>query len=251
MIHLSKRSKMLLGAGVLAVGALSLGTVRSAIGSDHAGTVITAQTRPGTDLSDLHIFPDPQNPNNVVLSMCVHPLLKAGTAPGAVTFDQDVLYQFKIDNTGDGVEKLVIQARFTGTGLSQKVYIAGPVKPPVIGTRTQFATPYATTGTFNVPFSPNPAVPTMRVFAGMRSDPFFIDLSQLFAILPDRGDPLLKTPKTPPGQANVPQATSWRPAGQAQDFLANYNVLAIVVSVPKSQLGNGKIGVWETTSIAQ
>jgi len=251
MIHFTKRSKMLLGAGVLALGALSLGTVRSAIGSDHAGTVITAQTRPGTDLSDLHIFPDPQNPNNVVLSMSVHPLIKAGTAPGAVTFDQDVLYQFKIDNTGDGVEKLVIQARFTGSGLSQKVFIAGPVKPPVIGTRTQFATPYTTTGTFNTPFSPTPG---MTVFAGMRSDPFFIDLSQLFTILPDRGDPLQKTPLTPAGQANVPKATSWRPAGQAQDFLANTNVLAIVVELPKSQLmatANGKIGVWETTSIAQ
>jgi len=250
MIHLSKRSKMLLGAGVLAVGALSLGTVRSAIGSDHAGTVITAQTRPGTDLSDLHMFPDPNDPTKVVLSMSVHPLIKAGTRPGDVTFDQDVLYQFKINNTGgpDPVENLVIQARFTGTGLGQKVFIAGPVKPPVIGTRTQFATPYTTTGTFNQPFSPTPG---MTVFAGMRSDPFFIDLSQLFAILPDRGDPLQKTPLTPAGQANVPKATSWRPAGQAQDFLARTNVLAIVVELPKSQLGTGKIGVWETTSIAQ
>lgn len=251
MIHLSKRSKMLLGAGLLAVGALSLGTVRSAIGSDHAGTVVTARTRPGTDLSDLHMFPDPQNANNIVLSMSVHPLIKAGTAAGAVTFDQDVLYQFKINNTGgpDPVENLVIQARFVGTGLNQKVFIAGPVKPARIGTVTQFATPYTTTGTFNVPFSPTPG---MTVFAGMRSDPFFLDLTQLFAILPDRGDPIPfnKTP-VPAGQANVPQATSWRPAGQAQDFLANYNVLAIVVSVPKSQLGSGKIGVWETTSIAQ
>lgn len=250
MIHLSKRNKMLLGAGLLAVGALSLGTVRSAIGSDHAGTVVTAQTRPGTDLSDLHIFPNPQNPANVVLSMSVHPLIKAGTAQGAVTFDQDVLYQFKIDNTGDGVEDLVIQARFTGSGLNQKVFIAGPVKPPRIGTVTQFATPYTTTGTFNTPFSPAPGV---TVFAGMRSDPFFLDLSQLFAILPDRGDPLQNPPKTPAGQANVPQATSWRPAGQAQDFLASYNVLSIVVELPKGQLGgpSGKIGVWETTSRAQ
>ena len=246
MIRFTKRSTMLLGAGALAVGVLSLSTVRSAIGSDHAGTVVTAQTRPGTDLSDLHVFPG-SNPNNVVLSMSVHPLIPAGN-PNNVSFDQDVLYQFKIDTTGDGVEDLVIQARFVGTGANQKVLIAGPVKPSRTGTMTQFQTPYSLTGTFGVPFSPTPG---MNVFAGVRSDPFFIDLEQLFTILPDRGDPLKNPPTTPAGQANVPQATSWRPAGQARDFLANSNVLALVVELPKAKLGGGKVGIWETTSLAR
>ncbi len=250
MSFFNKRSKTLLGAGALAVLALSVGTARYAKGSDHAGTVVTAQTRPGTDLSDLHIFPSPTNPNNVVLAMSVHPLIPAGTASGAVSFDPGVLYQFKIDNTGDNIEDLVIQARFTGSGASQRVYIAGPVKPTRTGVITQAETPYGTTGTFGQVFSPTANV---KVFAGMRSDPFFIDLSQLFAILPDRADPLNATPKTDPAKANTPQVLSFRPPGQAQDFLANYNVLAIVVELPKSQLisaGTGKIRVWETTSIA-
>ncbi|RYX80303.1 DUF4331 domain-containing protein [bacterium] len=251
MIFSTKRGKMLFGAGALAVAALAVGTTRFAIGSDHAGTVVTAQTRPGTDLSDLHIFPG-SDPNNVVLSMSVHPLIPAGTAPSAVSFDQDVLYQFKIDNTGDNIEDLVIQARFQGTGANQKVFISGPTKPTRIGTVTQFQTPYAITGTLNQTFSPKAGI---KVFAGLRSDPFFIDLDQLFTILPDRKDPLLPTPATPAGQANTPKATSWRPPGEAKDFLANYNVLGLVIELPKSALairaGGSKIRVWETTSIAR
>lgn len=245
MIFSSKRSKVLLGTGVAAVAALSFGGARWAIGSDHAGTVVTAQTKHGTDLSDLHIFPA-NNGNDVVLSMSVNPLIPAGTTPGTVTFDPDVLYQFKIDTTGDNVEDLVIQARFEGTGANQKVLIAGPVKPSRTGTTTRFETPYATVGTFDKAFSPTTG---MAVFAGMRSDPFFIDLDQLFAILPDRADPLKTTPTTPAGQADTPQSTTFRPAGQAKDFLANYNVLAFVVELPKAKLGGGKIRVWETTSL--
>ena len=246
MIFSSKRSKRLLGVGAVAAVALSFGGARFAIGSDHAGTVVTAQTRPGTDLSDLHIFPG-TDPNNVVFSMSVHPLIPAGTSPNKVSFDQNVLYQFKIDTTGDFVEDLVIQARFQGTGANQKVLIAGPIKPTRTGAVTRFETPYKVTGKLNTPFSPTAGV---NVFAGLRSDPFFIDLDQLFAILPDRKDPLLKTPATPAGQANVPQSTTFRPPGQAQDFLANFNVLGLVVELPKASLGGGKINVWETTSVA-
>ena len=247
MIFSSKRSKVLLGTSVAALAALSFGGARWAISSDHAGTVVTAQTRPGTDLSDLHIFPA-NGGKDVVLSMSVHPLIPAGTTPGSVTFDNNVLYQFKIDTTGDNVEDLVIQARFKGSGANQQVLIAGPVKPSRTGTITQFEKAYEKTGLFDKPFSPTTG---MEVFAGMRSDPFFIDLDQLFAIFPDRKDPLLPSPATPAGQANTPQTTTFRPAGQAKDFLANYNVLAIVVQLDKAKLGNGKIRVWETTSRAQ
>ncbi len=248
MKSFNKRSATLLGAGVMALAALSIGTARFAVGSDHAGTVATAQTNPKTDLSDLHIFPSPTDANNIVLSMSVHPLIPAGTSRNSAVanFDPNVLYQFKIDTTGDYVEDLVIQARFTGSGSNQRVFISGPVKPSMLGTTTKFETPYAVGGFLNKSFSPTPG---MRVFAGLRSDPFFIDLDQLFAIFPDRKDPLLApNVKTPPGQANVPQSTTFRAPGQAVDFLANYNVMGLVVELPKSRIGTGKIHVWETTS---
>ncbi len=240
----TKRGKLLLGAGALAVvAAVSLGTAQFAIGSDHADTVESVN-KPGIDFTDLHIFPG-QDPNNVVLAMSVHPLIPAGQAAN-FSFDPDVLYQFKIDTTGDAVEDLVIQARFEGTGPNQKVFISGPAKPSRIGTTTQFETPYSITGTINQPFTPTAG---MKVFAGARADSFFLDLNQLGAILPDRLsalDPSKK--KNTIMEANTPQTTTFRPKGQAQDFFDNLNLLAIVVEVPKAKLGGGKIGVWETAS---
>lgn len=197
-------------------------------------------------MTDLHIFPG-SNPNNVVLAMSVRPLIPAGQGtPAKFSFDTDVLYQFKIDNTGDNVEDLVIQAKFFNTGAGQQVTISGPVKPTRTGTVTTREAPYLTTGTINQTFSPTAG---MQVFAGPREDPFFFDLEQFGNILPDRLTPPGLKPAPPAGQANIPQATSWRPPGQAKDFLANLNVLAFVVELPKSRLGNGKIRVWETTSV--
>lgn len=255
----TKRGKLLLGAGALAaVAAVSLGTAQYAVGSDHADTVESVN-KPGIDLTDLHIFPG-QNASNVVLALSVRPLIPVGQSAN-FSFDPDVLYQFKIDTTNDAIEDLVIQARFEGTGANQKVFISGPVKPSRTGLTTQFETPYATTGTINqMDFRPTPG---MRVFAGARADSFFLDLAQFGIILPDR----LSTfdPGAVPGlitgqkkdtirEANTPQATSFRPPGQARDFFVNFNLLSIVVEMPRTMLADpttkkvGKIGVWETAS---
>lgn len=234
----------LLGAGAIAIAALGLATNHWATASDHAGTTETVQ-KPGIDLTDLHIFPG-SDPSNVVLAMSVHPLIPAGQGtPDKVSFDHNVLYQFKIDNTGDNVEDLVIQARFEGTGATQKVVVSGPIKPIRTGITNIFQPTDTRTGVINKIFS---ATNDMKVFAGPREDPFFFDLEQFGNILPDR----LVPPglKPPPANPNQPQATSWRPAGEAKDFLANFNVLAIVVELPKAQLGGNKIRVWETTSVA-
>ncbi len=254
----TKRGKLLLGAGALAaIAAVSLGTAQYAVGSDHADTVESVQ-RPGIDLTDLHIFPGQDN-NNVVLALSVHPLIPRGQSE-KFSFDPDVLYQFKIDTNSDAVEDLVIQARFEGTGLSQKVFISGPVKPSRRGLVTQFERPYATTGTINNPFSPTPG---MKVFAGARADSFFLDLAQFGEILPDRlsaipagAIPGLGTgaTKNTIREANTPKVASWRGPNEARDFFVDYNLLSIVVELPKSALADpntkqvGKIGVWETAS---
>uniref|UniRef100_UPI00286CE148 DUF4331 family protein n=1 Tax=Armatimonas sp. TaxID=1872638 RepID=UPI00286CE148 len=156
-------------------------------------------------------------------------------------------YQFKIDNTGDKVEDLVIQARFENTGIGQKVLIAGPVAPSRTGTVSDAMAPSTTTGMTNSAFSP---MSDMQVFAGVREDPFFFDLEQFFTILPDRATPISGV-AVALADANKPKATTWRAPGAAKDFLAGYNVLSIVVELPKSALkgsADGKIGVWCTTS---
>ncbi len=233
-----------------------------AFASDHADTAMNAN-RMGGDLTDLFIFPSPADATKVVMVMDVHGLIPAGQLPN-FAFDPGVLYQFKIDNTGDYVEDLVIQARFSGTGLTQKVLIAGPYKPLTTGTTTVFANPRPVLGTINTPFTiPVSATQTMSVFAGLRSDPFFFDLNRFFAIFPDRATPLTGTQVDNPNGimgANTPQLTSFRgfPAGSpsgydtspASDLLASLNVGSIIIELPRAMLSTGKIGVWMTTSIA-
>jgi hypothetical protein len=86
----------------------------------------------------------------------------------------------------------------------------------------------------------------VQVFAGLRDDPFFIDLEQFFKILPDR------RPSTGPlSQPQTQTATAFRTPGI--DFLRNYNALAIVVEVPRSMLtsatgADANIGIWGTVS---
>lgn len=217
-------------ATALIVGAGAFFAQRS-FSSDHADTREVV-SRPGSDISDVYMFPSKENPDNYVLIMNVNPLIPAGGG-AAASFDPDVLYQFKLDLNGDGVEDRVIQATFQGTGASQKVKIAGPAASNGVGTSNSLMTAHATTGTINKTFSP---VSGMKVFAGAREDSFFFDLEQFFTILPDRGVPPGLT--TPPANPNQPMATSWRPAGTAVDFLSNggFNVLSIVIELPKSQL---------------
>jgi len=244
MKSVAKRS-IVLGLAGMALLTGGLLTARRALSSDHADTPAIAAA-PGTDLTDVFVFPSPTNPNNVVLAMCVSPLIPTGQA-ATRSFDPNVLYQFKIDNNGDSVEDLVIQARFSGTGASQKVAIVGPVAPKMTGTQSMSLIGTDFPGTVNVPFEPAPGI---QVFAGPREDPFFFDLEQFFTILPDRATPVSGA-AVAVADADTPKATSWRAAGQAKDFLAGLNVLSIVVELPRSTLvgtGSGKIGVWCTTS---
>jgi hypothetical protein len=247
----SYKAAVFVGLAALAAPAFMIGTGTA---SDHADTPDIA-ANPGTDITDVFLFPSRTNPRNVVLVMNVHPLIGPGQGSSAF-FDPNVLYQFKIDNDGDAVEDLVIQAKFTGAGWNQSVKIAGPIEPRVTGTRNLLERAWAPVGRLNQPFHPKD---NMTVFVGAREDPFFFDLEQFFNILPDRATPISGISIPNPNQ---PQQTSWRPAGQAVDFLSNggYNVLSIVVELPRKALiargtsntgpdRSSVIGLWTTTSV--
>ena len=213
--------------------------------SDHGDTAEN-YNRIGADMTDVFIFPSPVNDNNVVLVMDVHGLIPAGQSP---SFDPGVLYQIKIDTSGDNVEDLVIQAKFFGTGANQQVAIAGPMKPLTTGTTAIYGRRDPVLGTINQVFQPDPVrQPDLTVFAGVRADPFFIDLEAFYTIFPDRMTPLTGKVENIPNP-NTPQAAGFRPPGQAQDFLADLNVLSVVVELPRASLGGGIIRLWETTSL--
>lgn len=226
-------------AAVVGVGALSIGR---ALGSDHQDTP-EVELSPRMDINDVYAFPSPADPNRIVLVMTTSSPITPAEAPTA-RFDPALLYQLKIDNSGDAREDLVLQFTFEGTGADQKVVMRGPAAPVTVGSRNSIvrAAP-AVRGAINTNLSSG----GVQLFAGIRDDPFFLDLEQFFRIIPDRRPsqgPLSQLP-------SQPSASSFRPAGQAVDYLRGLDCLGIVVELPKAMLtgsAGSKIGVWGTIS---
>ena len=241
MRNLFTRRRGIAIATVVATGA-TLAFTRSSRASDHQDTP-EVELSPRMDINDVYAFPGSTADRIVLVMTTSSPITPAQSSPAA--FDPSLLYQLKIDNSGDGVEDKVIQITFSGTGASQQVNVRGPVAPAQAGTMNTLVTsgPLAT-GATNTNLG---SASGMQVFAGIRDDPFFLDLEQFFRIIPDRkpvGGPLSQLP-------DQPSASSFRAAGQAVDYLRGVNTLAIVLEMPAAMLtdgGNKKIGVWGTIS---
>lgn len=254
-----RKSLGIAGAGAATaalVGALLLYGVHTSRGSDHQDSP-TVVNRPGADITDVFVFPAPDNDNNVVLVMDVYPLIPAGQGPSTF-FDPAVLYQFKIDNVGDHQEHLVIQflASPSSSG-TQTIGVYGPTAPRSTGTNSTLAT---LSGVINY----NDANATIngggiKVFAGPREDPFFFDLARFFQIIPDRNYANQPSPPAPTASSfrGFPNSGNFTSCDHtaSQDFLSanQFNVLSFVVELPRTALAPnggapGKIGVWATTS---
>jgi hypothetical protein len=228
-------------AGIAALGA-TLAVVSSSSASDHQDTP-EVELSPRMDVNDVYAFPG-ASADRIVLAMTTSSPITPAQSSGAA-FDPNLLYQLKIDNTGDGVEDKVIQITFSGSGANQQVIVRGPVAPAQTGTMNTLVSGGASVaGATNSNLG---SATGMQVFAGIRDDPFFLDLEQFFRIVPDR-KPVSGPLSQLPDQAT---ASSFRPAGQAVDYLRGINTLAIVLEIPAAMLTDGgtrKIGVWGTIS---
>lgn len=223
--------------GALGVAGLAF-VATQMLASDHQDTP-EVELNPRMDINDVYAFPG-SSPDRIALVLTTSSPIAGRDA----SFDPNLLYQLKVDNTGDAVEDLVFQVTFDGEGASQRVTVRGPVKPAMAGTKaTLVSSGPQVTGTVGTVLG---ATPGTQVFAGLRADPFFIDLEQFFKILPDR------RPST--GALSTPQtqtATAFRTPGV--DLLRPFNALAIAIELPKSQLqpsaaADAKFGVWGTIS---
>jgi len=222
MFRLSPRRVTLLLAGVI-----TLGVAGWLAASDHRDSALLTADR-AADIADLYTFRSSTNPDNVVLVMTVSGLIPPPEA-GTTFFDPGVLYQWKIDNNGDAVEDLVIQAFVTGSGANQVMHFRGPAAPIVKGAEARVL-PGPETATVRVSHDATPIVVSrggMTVFAGVRDDPFFFDLTRFKEII-------------------VGHETSFRNPGV--DAFAGTGVLALVVELPSALLGGSQIGIWGTTS---
>ena len=232
----------LLALAVAAVAAGSVLAIRAVVASDHQDTPLV-EFSPRYDVNDVYAFPAPGNPSRTVLVLGTSSPITPAQTPSFTfgTKDQE-LYQIKIDNTGDAQEDLVFQITFTGKAGKQKVTLRGPVKPNSVGTMNTLVGGKQIKGYTNTVIQSN----GVKLFAGPRDDPFFIDLEAFFRILPDR------KPEAGPLSTITQGPLTFRPVGQAVDFLRGINDMAIVIELPTSAIANpatnGRFGVWGTTS---
>jgi hypothetical protein len=275
----------------LMVGVVGLSVfAKNSVGSDHQQTPLT-ELNPQLDITDVWVFPGSTD-DRVVLAMTVGSPFTTGPVPAGLfsyreQFDPNAIYQFHVDADQDGIEDVVFQFSFDmmadGTMTAD---VLGPVPPR----RGPFSENIAGTGGVQTGFSSTPVLRgvaldevssaetfsgegPIQFFAGVRDDPFYIDLEQFFRIVPDRRPtqgPLSRIGGvTPPPPGTI--ASAFRPActdgelppdpspftaefGCAVDFLNGFSALAIIIEVPESTLIQGRggsdpqVGVWATVS---
>ena len=212
-----KNLKTVLGVGVLAVASYFT------IAADH---IDAPAVQGGTsDITDFYAFQG-EDTNNLVFVANTQGLLSPAST-GNASFSENVLIEINIDNTGDNVEDLVIQA----IARDGKMYFFGPVAPSQTGLNSTIQTNANASGVVDISaYGADATVATnagMSFFAGPRDDPFFFDFAQYSAIIGGTANGF-----------NDPGA----------DTFAGSNVMSIVVEVPKAMIGgSGSINTWIET----
>lgn len=207
-----KKIKVFIGITVLGIAGFLM------VAADHIDA--PAVTGGTSDITDFYAFQG-EDEDNLVFVANVQGLLSPSATENA-SFDRRVMVEFNIDNNGDNVEDLVIQAIPFGSVML-------------------FSGPFDASGNniFNRPISfvritPYGSQPIIRnssqgisYFAGPRDDPFFFDFGQFTEIISGN-------------------ATSFNNPGT--DTFAGTNVLSVVVEVPKTLLGNSDtVNTWVET----
>ena len=213
---------------------------------------------PQADNTDVYAFMSPDAPDTVTLIASFLPFEDPAGGPNFYKFGDNVVYEIKIDNNGDGVEDISYQFRFTSQTVNPNtfLYATGPIKSlddpnrnlyqtytvtrvengRAVSTAGPMRTMYDNVGPASTPnYGGNGSGivefkqadgSTGRVFAGQTDDAFFLDL-RVFDFLYG---------------GNLSEAGT--------DSLAGFNVHSIALQVPKSSLKAASpiIGVWSTTS---
>ncbi len=203
-----KKKNLFLAALVLM--ATSIGIIWAA---DHIDAPAVAST--SSDITDYYAFQSPENNNNMVFVANLQGLLSPGATANA-RFDENVMIEFNIDNTGDAVEDLVIQAFFK----DGMVTTYGPVAPSSTGLISKAETSGVTVEAAITAYGSSAVIGSqngIKVFAGPRDDPFFMDFAQY-------------------GEIIAGNATGFNNPGS--DTFAGTNVMSVVIEVPKSLLGS-------------
>jgi hypothetical protein len=174
------------------------------------------------DITDLYVFPKPGDMGKSILIMNVHP--SAGVNLEGPTTDEpfatDAVYEFKIDTSGDAIADIAYRIRFSSSSDGAQTAIVRRIE----GVQAAGIGEDGETIIEGAPVSMGPDARVTeagghRFFAGWRSDSFFFDTI---------------------GAINNMQFTG-------HDFFTEADVCSVVLEVPNSALGTGKIGLWHRT----
>jgi hypothetical protein len=252
-------------AGALAGLLLLVGPApQAAKASSHREAPLIAND-PTADNTDLYAFVSPDRPNTVTIVANYIPFEEPAGGPNFSNFDPNALYEIHVDNNGDGRDDVTYQFRFD-TEISNPntfLYNTGPItslSDPNWNVKqtysvTQIEGHHRTVLGSDLPSPPDNVGPRstpnydalasaavnslpggIKVFAGQRDDPFFVDLGSIFdlgGLRPFNPLHLLPLPSAP-----------------GVDDVAGYNVHSIVIQVPIAQLTDTSptIGVYASAS---
>jgi hypothetical protein len=172
---------------------------------------------PRLDLTDLFVFPAPDNPDKTVLILDANPFMMGAA------FHPDAVYRIHIDNDADLQADVAFSFVFSdpkdGAQTATAYHATGSQarRPEPSGDVLISSTPVG----FDANARPVQAA-ACRLFIGVRSDPFFADAEGYF------------------------HGFQWT----GQDTFAGKNVLSMALEVPNDMLGAGSvIGAWATVSV--
>lgn len=213
-----KKLKLNFGIGTILFLGIAL------MSADHIDAPAVASG--ASDITDFYGFQG-EDADNIVFLANLQGLLSPSTTENT-TFDENTLVEFNIDTDGDAIEDLVIQA----IPRDGKMYFFGPTSPSSTG-KTSTVETNATQNSVDITEHGQPEQITtsdgMKMFAGPRDDPFFMDFAKY-------------------GEIIGGTASGFDDPGT--DTFAGTNVMSIVVEVPKTLIGGtGSINTWVETKV--
>lgn len=228
----------IVGAACVATAAVLVH--KSAKSADHLDSPAT-QADPTMDIDDLYTWMDG---SNFVAAMTVYP-----AAPSGALFSDSGQYIFHLQSGasyGATTKDYNIICQFTGTAAPQTIECWAGTDEHVKGDPSSASGLASTDG-------------KLKVFAGLRADPFFFNLDGFKATVADveaaAGSLTFNDAGCPAVDSNTSAALvgqlSHAPDGGAPtDFFATLNGLAIVVSIDKTLVTTGGpiVAIWASTN---
>jgi hypothetical protein len=285
---LFKSQRKTLAALFMCVALLAALGHAPALASSHSEAPGTGKDRLADD-TDLYAWVAADAPDAVTIVGNWVPLIEPNSGPNFASFDDNATYYMNVDNVGDSKKHVRFEFSFTTTRQNQNTFlyntgVVTSLSDPDLNVRQSWTlkridvdtNQETVLGTGQVaPYFVGPvsmpdygalagaAVQMLpggyKVFVGPRDDPFFVDLAAVFDLLSLR--PGAGAAGSGKNLAAVFDPATLRGdnrnANRAVDGVGGYNVMSVVLQVPKSLLtkdgtapdparGNNVIGIWDT-----